>query len=299
MEDEQRKTFVIGGVILLLCFVLLIVCCGRGNKSSGNSEKNNKFSDGKTFKKESKNNNHSNYQRTSSSSSSYSSSSSSASSPSSSSSSSSSYYSSSTTNRKKSSSKSQITDDQRKRILAFQEKARKEQQEWIKEHIKKLLENPNTPAKIKIKAQLMENKNYVNAYKAHKNHDYKSAISSYLEVLKDKNSSPETQYITVEYLLDCAQFTGDLDLFLKLIKIKGTLMATEDLSVLNVEKSDTYLKWTEEFTDYMKARSDPSYKDELIDKFAKRTLRNRSDAERVLNDRIVMYENLYKDLLKL
>ena len=76
-------------------------------------------------------------------------------------------------------------------------------------------------------------------------------------------------------------------------------MATKDLSVLNVEKSDSYLKWTEEFTDYMKARSDPTYKDSLIDKLAKRTLRNRSDAERVLNDRIVMYENLYKDLLKL
>ena len=192
-----------------------------------------------------------------------------------------------------------MTDEQRKRILAFQEKARKEQQEWIKEHIKNLIENPNTPAKIKIKAQLMENKKYVTAYKAHKNHDYKLAISSYLEVLKDKNSSPEIQYITVEYLLDCAQFTGDLDLFLKLIQIKGHLMADKDLSVLNVEKSDSYLKWTEEFTDYMKARSDPSYKDKLINEFAKRTLRTRSDAERVLNDRIVMYENLYKDLLKL
>ena len=192
-----------------------------------------------------------------------------------------------------------MTDEQRKRILAFQEKARKEQQEWIKEHIKNLIENPNTPAKIKIKAQLMENKKYVTAYKAHKNHDYKLAISSYFEVLKDKNSSPEIQYITVEYLLDCAQFTGDLDLFLKIIKLKGTLMATKDLSVLNVEKSDSYLKWTEEFTDYMKARSDPAYKDRLINDFAKRTLRKRSDAERVLNDRIVMYENLYKDLLKL
>ncbi len=41
------------------------------------------------------------------------------------------------------------------------------------------------------------------------------------------------------------------------------------------------------------------YKDRLINDFAKRTLRKRSDAERVLNDRIVMYENLYKDLLKL
>ncbi len=288
MDDEQRKTFIIGGVILLLCLVLLIVCCGRNNKSSGNSEKN-KYIDRKTVNKESKKNNHSNYQSTSSSSS-YSSSSSS---------SSSSYKSSSTTNKKKSSSKSQITEKQRERILAFQEKARKEQQEWVKEHIKKLIENPNTPAKIKIKAQLMENKNYVNAYKAHKNHDYKMAISSYIEVLKDKNVSPEIQYITVEYLLDCAQFTGDLDLFLKMIEIKGNLMATKDLSVLNVEKSDSYLKWTEEFTDYMKARSDPSYKDRLIDKFAKKTLRNRSDAERVLNDRIVMYENLYKDLLKL
>ncbi len=281
MDDEQRKTFIIGGVILLLCFVLLIICCGRDNKSSGNSEKEIKSLDGKTFKKEPKKNNHSNYQSTSSSSSS------------------SSYYSSSTTNKKKSSSKSQINDEQRKRILAFQEKARKEQQEWIKEHIKNLIENPNTPAKIKIKAQLMENKNYVTAYKAHKNHDFKLAISSYLEVLNDKNISPETQYITVEYLLDCAQFTGDLDLFLKMIKIKGDLMATKDLSVLNVEKSDSYLKWTEEFTDYMKARSDPTYKDKLINEFAKRTLRNRSDAERVLNDRIVMYENLYKDLLKL
>ena len=284
MDDEQRKKFIIGGVILLLCFVLLITCCRRGNRSSGNSEKEIRSSDGKTFKNESKKDNYSNYQSTSSSSSS---------------SSSSSYYSSSTTNKKKSSSKSQITDAQRKRILAFQEKARKEQQEWIKEHIKNLIENPNTPAKIKIKAQLMENKNYVNAYKAHKNHDYKSAISCYLEVLKDKNISPEIQYITVEYLLDCAQFTGDLDLFLKLIKIKGNLMATKDLSVLNVEKSDSYLKWTDEFTDYMKARSDPTYKDKLINEFAKRTLRNRSDAERVLNDRIVMYENLYKDLLKL
>ena len=281
MDDEQRKTFIIGGVILLLCFVLLIICCGRDNKSSGNSEKEIKSLDGKTFKKEPKKNNHSNYQSTSSSSSS------------------SSYYSSSTTNKKKSSSKSQINDEQRKRILAFQEKARKEQQEWIKEHIKNLIENPNTPAKIKIKAQLMENKNYVTAYKAHKNHDFKLAISSYLEVLNDKNISPETQYITVEYLLDCAQFTGDLDLFLKMIKIKGDLMATKDLSVLNVEKSDSYLKWTEEFTDYMKARSDPTYKDKLINEFAKRTLRNRSDAERVLNDRIVMYENLYKDLFKL
>ena len=287
MDDEQRKTLIIGGgIILLLCFVLLIICCGRDNKSSVNSEKEIKSLDGKTFNEESKKNNHSNYHRTSSSSS-YSSSSSS-------------YYSSSTTtNKKKSSSKSQITDKQRKRILAFQEKARKEQQEWIKEHIKNLIENPNTPAKIKIKAQLMENKNYVTAYKAHKNHDFKLAISSYLEVLEDKSISPETQYITVEYLLDCAQFTGDLDLFLKLIKIKGDLMATKDLSVLNVEKSDSYLKWTEEFTDYMKARSDPTYKDKLINEFAKRTLRNRSDAERVLNDRIVMYENLYKDLLKL
>ena len=218
---------------------------------------------------------------------------------SSSSSSSSSYYSSSTTNKKKSSSKSQITDAQRKRILAFQEKARKEQQEWIKEHIKNLIESPNTPARIKIKAQLMENKKYVEAYKAHKNHDYKLAISSYIEVLKDKNISPEIQYITAEYLLDCAQFTGDLDLFLKIIKLKGTLMATKDLSVLNVEKNDSYLKWTEEFTDYMKARSDPAYKDRLINEFAKRTLRRRSDAERVLDDRIAMYENLYKDLLKL
>ena len=267
----------------MLCFVLLIVCCGRNNKSSGNSEKKIKLVDGKTVKKESKKNNPSNYQSTSSSSSS----------------SSSSYYSSSTTNKKKSTSKSQITDEQRKRILAFQEKARKEQQEWIKEHIKKLIEDPNTPAKIKIKAQLMENKNYVNAYKAHKNHDFKLAISSYLEVLNDKDISPEIQYITVEYLLDCAQFTGDLDLFLKMIKLKGDLMATKDLSVLNVEKSDSYLKWSEEFTDYMKARSDSMYKDRLINEFAKRTLRNRSDAERVLNDRIVMYENLYKDLLKL
>ncbi len=284
MDDEQRKKYIIGGVILLLCLILLIVCCGRNKKSSGNSEKN-KYIDSKTVKKESKKDNRSNYQNTSSSSS-YSSSSSS-------------YSSSSTTIRKKSSSKSQMTEEQRKRIFAFQEKSRKEQQEWIKEHIKKLIENPNTPAKIKIKAQLMENKNYVNAYKAHKNHDFKAAISSYIEVLKDKNVSPEIQYITAEYLLDCAQFTGDLDLFLKIIKIKGNLMATKDLSVLNVEKSDSYLKWTEEFTDYMKARSDPMYKDRLISDLAKRTLRKRSDAERVLNDRILMYENLYKDLLKL
>lgn len=284
MNEEQKKLAIMGGIGILLCFCLLVVCLGRKD-STKSSDKKYKFNVAeKANKKASKKNNRS---RTSSSGYHSSSGSSAAG------------GSHSSSSKKASDSKSRITDEQRLKILAFQEKARKEQQEWIKNHIKELIEKPNTPPKIKIKAQLMENKHYVSAYKAHKNRDFDLAINEYLEVLKDKNTSPEIQYITAEYLLDCAQFTGNLELFLKIIKLKGTLMATKDLSALNVKKSDDYLKWTDEFEGYMKARTDSSFKDKLVSDYAKKTFRKKSDAERVLNDRIAMYENLYKDLLRL
>ena len=282
MDQEQKEMATVGGIAFLLCCCLFVVCFSSKEKKSIETDKNN-FQLSNTNTKSSK---LVKGQRNTSFS------------GSSGGIARSSYTSSSSSSSNKKVVKNQLSKERLERIIAFQEKAKKQQQEWVKNHIKELLKNPDTPPKIRLKAQLVSNKNYVMAFKAHKNHEYKEAIEYYLNILNDKNASPEIKYIASEYLLDCAQATSDLELFLKVARLEGNLIAKNDLSILNVKKGNSYLKWVDEFESYMKARKDASYKSKLVSELAKRTFRTQQDAERVLNDRISMYERIYKDLLK-
>ncbi|MFA5598589.1 MAG: hypothetical protein WDA26_13585 [Pusillimonas sp.] len=180
-------------------------------------------------------------------------------------------------------------------IRKFRENAKKEQKDIIKAKIQKILNDPNADPALKAHCQVGSSEAYRVATVARKNKDFKKAIKSYHEMLKDKKSTPVMQYFALDGIKRCAQETQDLQLYILAIKQLGELMAKEDLSVINEEKSDSYLKWALKFEKYMMAKRDPAYMQSLIDEHMNRYKRSRSGAEKRINTEIAELESFYKE----
>lgn len=281
MDQEQKEMATVGGIAFLLCCCLFVVCFSGGSKKSS-TENNPKLKDSykvatKVEKKTTAKIKHTSYYSRSSSSSSYSSSD----------------FTQISSNNV---SKPRISKERIARIKAFKEKAKKAQKESVKKKLQAMLKDSNTSIQTKIKIKLSQNENYRIAYKALLDGDANLAIEYYEQLLKEKNLDNEIKYVALEGLQKCAKITGDLELYLNASKIKGELIATKDLSALNVEKSNSYKNWVEEFSDYMHAKKDKSIKNRLVTALAKKTSRTSKEAERVIDQRIAMYEALFKEL---
>jgi hypothetical protein len=276
MDEEQKRIVVIGAIIAFLVFSTLIVCTKSRKPSAGSKKgvESNEFAQEENFikKQMAKKQAKSKPQQASS-----------YSSPSQS-------YSSPIEGPKYSEARIAAN----KKIL---QEARKNQKKLISKDVEKVLKDPNAPPAKLLRARLITSKSYVNAYSAYKKEDYKSAIKSYHEVFKDKESTVEMKYIALEGLQKSAKKIGDLDLYLIATQELGKLIMANDIPLLSVEKSPDYYEWALKLTTYMQARKNDSIKEKLISDAMKNQLISRKVAEKMTNEIIAEYEILFKELI--
>lgn len=191
----------------------------------------------------------------------------------------------------------EFSQSQQAKIEKYKAEAEERQNEYIQEQLEKILNDSNTPPKVRLRVLLQTSESYVKAYIADEEQDYATAIENYKLLYNDKNSTTEMKYVALEGLQKDAQATGDLELFIYANLQMGEMIANEDLSVFKLEKDTAYLKWAKNFENLMRARKDRNLKSKLIAQLAEETCRSNEEAERVLNIRIQSYENTYKEFV--
>ena len=89
-----------------------------------------------------------------------------------------------------------------------------------------------------------------------------SDYEQFFKILKDKDTSPVSKHFACNMLMDIAMKIKDPELYFIAARAKGKLEATEDLTILGVEKGSTFtLDWCDKVENLLKARNDPKYFD--------------------------------------
>ena len=187
------------------------------------------------------------------------------------------------------------------------EKKYKENREKInklkKEEIEKQLKDPNLSPVAKEQIKLRTNPSFVKGMYAFKKQDYKTAINSFNEIVKDPNTSPVSKYFACSQLMEVAKRMKDLDLYFIAARMKAKLEAEEDLSMLGVEKGTFSLEWCAKVENSLRAKNDPKYFDICVElKLANVTgevnPKIRQIAEEEVRKDIKFYSKQFKELIE-
>lgn len=197
--------------------------------------------------------------------------------------------------------------------LALLKKRYEEEERRLKEASFRLAENklkdptldPQALEQYKIKA----NKDFTRGMLARKKKDYKLAIRSFNDVLKDKATSPITRYFALQNLMDIAKENHDMELYFIAARMNANLQATEDLSLIGIEKNEDALEWVTRVELTLKAINDQKSFEECVKlKLYKENETSggnvvidessRKEAEEAVRRDIAYYSETYKELLK-
>ncbi len=184
--------------------------------------------------------------------------------------------------------------DENKKIL---DKLKKE---WMEEKLK----DPNVSPVAKEQYKLRSNPNFIMGMQAMENNDFKTAITNFSQILKDKETSPISKYFACDTLMDIAMRIKDPELYFIAARAKGKLEATEDLTMLGVEKKNmSTLDWCDKVEKLLKARNDPKYFDMCV----KERLANQKEpipkevlarAKKQVEKEIKGYSRRFKELIE-
>ncbi len=167
---------------------------------------------------------------------------------------------------------------------------------WLNAKINDSKFSQQTIEKYKIKA----NQSFVNGSVAFKNKQYNVAIKNFNDVLKDKEASPVTKYFALSNLMNIAMETKDFELYFIAARMNAALCATEDLSVLGIEKSTHQLEWVEKVENSIRAKKDQKYFDKCVQAkldFYRGGIDQEEAIEETKRD-IVVYTEIYKELIE-
>ena len=142
-----------------------------------------------------------------------------------------------------------------KRYKENREKLRKKKLE----NIEKQLNDPNLSPVAKEQIRLRTNPSFVKGMYALDKKDYKVAITSFNEIVKDEKTTPISKYFACSQLMETARRMKDIDLYFIAARIRAKLMADEDLSMLGISKGNDTLEWCNKVEYSLRAKNDPKY----------------------------------------
>lgn len=175
-------------------------------------------------------------------------------------------------------------------------KLAKAAEEWLKHKSNDVSLCDNTREKNKIKSH----QGFTNGSYAKRNHDYKTAIKCFSDTYKDENATAYTKYFAACNLKDIARETGDFDLYFIAARMEAKLIATEDLSILNIEKSTLEFDWIDKVETSLKAKKDPKAFEALVkmkmDQYGEGC--DRQEAEEEAKQDIEYYSEMFKELIQ-
>lgn len=151
--------------------------------------------------------------------------------------------------------------------------------------------------KTREKYKLKMNQNYVEGSNAQSMKDYPRAIKSYFQVLKSEDSTDVTKYYALNNIKTIALKMNNMELFIEVSKAYAKLIATADLSVIGIQKTEDQIEWIENFEKIYKAKRDPSALESLVQE---RTADGspRSEVIQEIMDEAEEYDAIFKELMQ-
>lgn len=193
-----------------------------------------------------------------------------------------------------------LSADDKAEMLKFNEEEAKRLQEEAEEWLSNKLKDKSLSAKTIEQYKLKQNQNFNNGMVARYEKNYERAIKEFNEILKDDTATSITKYFALYNLMSIAQELGDLDLFFIAARMRGKLVAEEDLSVIGLEKTNSEIIWAQEAELALKAKDSNDAFEKLvalkIEKF-KGNL-DRATAEASAKKSIKKYTKLFKDFIE-
>ena len=182
-------------------------------------------------------------------------------------------------------------------------KERKEKiAELKKEHLEKILNDPNLSIEAQEQLKIRNHPSFFKGMKAFKNQNYKEAMVGFSEVLKDKEATPLAKYYASWNLMQIARETNNFELFFLAARTRASLIAKEDLSIIDIEKSNTEMEKLDLVENTLKAIKDPKYFDICVKNKLKGidtiTKEEEERAQRKVKEDIEYYSRVYKELIK-
>ncbi len=193
-----------------------------------------------------------------------------------------------------------LSADDKAEMLKFNEEEAKRLQEEAEEWLSNKLKDKSLSAKTIEQYKLKQNQNFNNGMVARYEKNYERAIKEFNEILKDDTASSITKYFALYNLMSIAQELGDLDLFFIAARMRGKLVAEEDLSVIGLEKTNSEIIWAQEAELSLKAKDNNDAFEKLvalkIENFKGKL--DRATAEASAKRSIKKYTKLFKDFIE-
>ncbi|HMM58834.1 MAG TPA: hypothetical protein PKC25_01750 [Candidatus Rifleibacterium sp.] len=89
-------------------------------------------------------------------------------------------------------------------------------------------------------------------------------MKQFNEVVNDETATPLTRYFALESIENIAKILKNKELYFTAARMRGKLVATEDLSVIGQEKKTDYIDWIDESEKLLNAKSKPEVYDRLL-----------------------------------
>ena len=124
------------------------------------------------------------------------------------------------------------------------------------------------------------------------------------EVLKDKEATPLAKYYASWNLMEIARETSNFELFFLAARTRASLIAKEDLSIIDIEKTNDVMEELDVVENSLKAIKDPKYFDICVKNKLKGydniTIRKEDEelARKRVKEDIEYYSRVYKELIK-
>ncbi|MBP5470465.1 MAG: hypothetical protein J6Z11_14615 [Candidatus Riflebacteria bacterium] len=178
------------------------------------------------------------------------------------------------------------------------EKLNRLKKEWMEEKLK----DPNLSPVAREQYLLRSNPNFVVGMKALENNDFKTAIKNFNEIAQDEKTTPISKYFACKSLMEVAVKMKDFELYFIAARMKAKLEATEDLSMLGVEKNTYSLDWCDKVENTLKARDDPKYFEICVKlklkKYDEVTAKMEEKARKDVEKDIKFYTRQFKELIE-
>jgi hypothetical protein len=146
-------------------------------------------------------------------------------------------------------------------LLKSQDEMEKVGAEWLV----KYLDDPNVATITREMYRARNNPNVQNGYAMLYKGDLANAKDEFLKAYNDPNSTPILKYTCLNFLMAIALQEKNPEEYFQFGIAKGEILAKEDLSCLDQEKSDYYLTVLKEKHTYFKARNSPAMQKAIAD----------------------------------
>ncbi len=173
-----------------------------------------------------------------------------------------------------------------------------------KEHIEDILNDPNLSLEAREQLKIRNHPSFFKGMKAFKNQNYKEAMIGFSEVLKDKEATPLAKYYASWNLMEIARETSNFELFFLAARTRASLIAKEDLSIIDIEKTNDVMEELDVVENSLKAIKDPKYFDICVKNklkgYDKINIRKEDEelARKRVKEDIEYYSSVYKELIK-